>query len=545
MKIDATEVPTRAGRPLFAAAMLASLALLLGVATESLAQVSQVTVRKTARYVQTSPTDVVPSLTGTYSFLASVDGTSLSGMAPPTISGPFATGELESQHNNGTMVYSTAGNSWRWGTNANEYHATSRSELERLFPSGTYTFSLAGTSVALGLSGEAYPAPPVFTLSGGSWSNGSYVVDPAKPLTITTNAFAGYGTHANDVICVFLRGPGYSVPAGVLTTCPLYLQTASTVPSPNFVSVVIPANTLTASGEYTLTASFNAIVDIRPNAALPGSNNNARYLSATTVFVKAVTPVFPMTVTSSITPTSASATAAIQFRPQDVGTSGSVYTFAVAPANLVKGGFEAKAQQVGTAWSEKKADPPTCVVAQLNSSGQLIAVTTGQLQAYTSGTLSANGASVSILNNASTPTVAGATFYVGYGSSSTSMVTDGVYRPAVTVPGTSVCPMLSSQTALWWNPAENGWGVNFTHQGNILFATLFTYDANRAPLWLVMSNGVDAVRRRHLHGRPLPHHGARVQRQPVHADRPGQLHARGHDDGLLRGRELRDAYATR
>ncbi len=43
---------------------------------------------------------------------------------------------------------------------------------------------------------------------------------------------------------------------------------------------------------------------------------------------------------------------------------------------------------------------------------------------------------------------------------------------------------------LWWNPAENGWGVNFSHQGNILFATLFTYDANRAPLWLVMSNGV-------------------------------------------------------
>jgi hypothetical protein len=31
--------------------------------------------------------------------------------------------------------------------------------------------------------------------------------------------------------------------------------------------------------------------------------------------------------------------------------------------------------------------------------------------------------------------------------------------------------------------------VNFTHQGNILFATLFTYDANRVPLWLVMSNG--------------------------------------------------------
>jgi len=44
-------------------------------------------------------------------------------------------------------------------------------------------------------------------------------------------------------------------------------------------------------------------------------------------------------------------------------------------------------------------------------------------------------------------------------------------------------------TALWWNPAESGWGINVDHQGNILFATLFTYDASGAPLWLVMSNG--------------------------------------------------------
>ena len=37
---------------------------------------------------------------------------------------------------------------------------------------------------------------------------------------------------------------------------------------------------------------------------------------------------------------------------------------------------------------------------------------------------------------------------------------------------------------LWWNPAESGWGVNLTHQGNTIFATWFTYDDNGAPLWL-------------------------------------------------------------
>lgn len=45
---------------------------------------------------------------------------------------------------------------------------------------------------------------------------------------------------------------------------------------------------------------------------------------------------------------------------------------------------------------------------------------------------------------------------------------------------------------LWWNsPAnsESGWGLNITHQGNILFGTLFTYGSNNRDLWLVMSNG--------------------------------------------------------
>jgi len=34
-----------------------------------------------------------------------------------------------------------------------------------------------------------------------------------------------------------------------------------------------------------------------------------------------------------------------------------------------------------------------------------------------------------------------------------------------------------------------GLGVNITHQGNILFATWFTYDASGKGLWIVMSRG--------------------------------------------------------
>jgi hypothetical protein len=45
---------------------------------------------------------------------------------------------------------------------------------------------------------------------------------------------------------------------------------------------------------------------------------------------------------------------------------------------------------------------------------------------------------------------------------------------------------------LWWRaPAgsESGWGVNITHQGDILFATWFTYDASGKGMWIVMSDG--------------------------------------------------------
>lgn len=43
---------------------------------------------------------------------------------------------------------------------------------------------------------------------------------------------------------------------------------------------------------------------------------------------------------------------------------------------------------------------------------------------------------------------------------------------------------------LWWNaPAnsESGWGINFAHQGNVLFATWFTYDPTGRAWWLSMT----------------------------------------------------------
>jgi hypothetical protein len=47
--------------------------------------------------------------------------------------------------------------------------------------------------------------------------------------------------------------------------------------------------------------------------------------------------------------------------------------------------------------------------------------------------------------------------------------------------------MATNYQDLWWaTPAgvESGWGVNFTHQNDTIFATWFTYDFDGTPLWL-------------------------------------------------------------
>ena len=78
----------------------------------------------------------------------------------------------------------------------------------------------------------------------------------------------------------------------------------------------------------------------------------------------------------------------------------------------------------------------------------------------------------------------------------------------------SLAPVTDNYTDLWWNADESGWGINFNHQGQTLFATLFTYGADGQPDWFVMSDGA-APARRELPGRALPGERPGLQRDPV------------------------------
>ena len=44
----------------------------------------------------------------------------------------------------------------------------------------------------------------------------------------------------------------------------------------------------------------------------------------------------------------------------------------------------------------------------------------------------------------------------------------------------------SNYQGLWWNAAESGWGINFAHQGDQVFATWYTYDTTGKAWWLTM-----------------------------------------------------------
>lgn len=41
---------------------------------------------------------------------------------------------------------------------------------------------------------------------------------------------------------------------------------------------------------------------------------------------------------------------------------------------------------------------------------------------------------------------------------------------------------------LWWNPQENGWGMNIVQQGETAFITLFVYGPDDKPTWYVASS---------------------------------------------------------
>ncbi len=76
--------------------------------------------------------------------------------------------------------------------------------------------------------------------------------------------------------------------------------------------------------------------------------------------------------------------------------------------------------------------------------------------------------------------------YIVNGVAQTKMLTREVFGPLPTCVfgAQSNLAAATNYQDLWWNPAESGWGINLTQQGNTIFGTWFTYNQNGNPLWL-------------------------------------------------------------
>ena len=494
----------RARRGISISALSATLALALALGFAHIplasAQVSQVIVGKHKEYQQTSSTAValgaaaVPCHGCPFGFAADVNGTNISGIAAPVLTGPANIAALGSFWNGGNLGYnSSAMPGWRLGSpNADDWSSPTQSDLDSKFPNGIYTLTVNGIPVALNLTGDAYPAPPLLTLTGGKWSSGKYVLDPDDVLTITTSAYTGYGSHADDAIAIFVQqqaGPPSQA-----------LQLHSIVPGSNTLTVTVPAGTFLPGNEYVIGGVFNALVDVKPNGSLPGSLNVAAYGANTFVTIKADPAIFDMTVVSNITPTVANVTANIGYRPQDIGSTQSVYVFAVAPSTFVAKSAGAKLEEFGgmarrsgaAAGTLAKDTAVACVLAQVTAGGQLTAASSGSLQAYLTGVLGSQGASISVLNNANTQALLGAVFYVGYGTNSQAMLNNGINRRVTTVPGALNCDPQPPQTGWWWNKNEPGRGFSVETQGNHMFMAGYFYDASGRATWTI-SGGLTSL----------------------------------------------------
>lgn len=75
------------------------------------------------------------------------------------------------------------------------------------------------------------------------------------------------------------------------------------------------------------------------------------------------------------------------------------------------------------------------------------------------------------------------------GTRAVKSITPQVFRwlPTCTLGTLRALQRSANRSGLWWaSPAgsESGWGMNVAHQGNSMFLTWFTYDADGEPLWL-------------------------------------------------------------
>lgn len=209
-------------------------------------------VAKTALYEQTSASGPVPATPYPYNFSAEAPiAATLSIPAGPTVT-------LQGSGSDDEYFEAYYANSGNLG-------------IDNYDPVGTYTMSGSGiTTLYLPLSPDSYPTA-IPAVTGGTWSNGILVIDPASADTInfsdfSTYASAGVAGYIELTLTDLSRGGALLGESAITVSNPLGI-TQSAQP---FQSYQIPAGTLNAGDVYEARLDFATALDF-DTTSVPGS----------------------------------------------------------------------------------------------------------------------------------------------------------------------------------------------------------------------------------------------------------------------------------
>ncbi len=234
------------------------------------------------------PTPASPTYGGPMNWGITVKGTGLT--APQVTVMPFAGGNNNgtlnpSQHNDGYLGDPEGTGAWRYGSPYfNNIGFPNSGGLDRnaRFPVGSYTIAVPGFSdVTLNYQHSSVDLfSPTFTLSGGTWSNGVYLIDPTQTLTITGSPHNGFLTNnVNGAIWHDILDANGDILEG---TESLRFRPDG---GDDFISFEVGPNTFQAGSDYRL---FGGHIYIMDQNAVNGSMNMAFFEAVTTVHISAI-----------------------------------------------------------------------------------------------------------------------------------------------------------------------------------------------------------------------------------------------------------------
>lgn len=242
-------------------------------------------VTKTALYVQTSAAGAVPSSKYPYNFTAQAPIAATVGVpGGPSVTLPASDG--------GDFEYFEAFTA-----------KTGAGGMDAAYPDGTYTMTGTGIpTLSLPLSPDSYPAA-IPAVSGGTWANGVYVIDPASAATINFSAFstydsAGVGGYMGLDISPLSNGGSSLKQNQVTLSNPLGITQSATP----FQSYTIPAGTLTAGNVYEATLDFGTALHF-DTASVPGTAAVSLFENELVFYIAATsgTPPSPPVIATDLT----------------------------------------------------------------------------------------------------------------------------------------------------------------------------------------------------------------------------------------------------